>query len=597
MILKRVLVTTNRREGASPPTTVTEVGSGTVPNTVRPALIVSAVAVAAFLPVVFFGIPNGADLFNHYRFALPFYDSIRSGVFYPGWLAESNNGLGDPRFRFYPPGLYYLLVATRTLFGDWYVGSITCLILLSVLAGLGVYFWARMFFEPKLAMWAGIFFTIAPYHLNQIYQASLLSEYAACAVLPFAFAFVERVCQRRRTYDIAGLAASYALLLLTHLPLAVVGSLSMGCYAVLRLDRKTAMSTLGRLALGVFLGLVASAFFWTTMVAELPWIKGNSHQPNTYYDYRLNFVFSPTALANRNTWYANILTLALLGFFLPAIVLVRRRLKQDHSGLLAVALLFLATLLMTTPLSRPIWAIVPKLSEVQFPWRWLSITSMAGSILLAACLPLWRKKLNTLRPRDVAIVFVFVLSLGFTVNDVVRESDYLPRARFQPLLQEIRGAVSFKDWLPIWAHEFLQTEKMNGQVEAGTRVVTVNAWESQRRLFHIEAGPAGVAHVRTYFYPHWVATEGGRSFNTSPAADGTILVSVPERAADIAIEFREPPRVRVAAIVSAVGALGIVGLAIFGWRRRSRTLPAFQVDGPSGSTKLFLNPIRSEVNS
>ena len=152
MILKRVLVTTNRREGTSPPTPVTEVGSRTVPNTVRPALIVSAVAVAAFLPIVLFGIPNGADLFNHYRFALPFYDSIRSGVFYPGWLAESNNGLGDPRFRFYPPGLYYLLATTRTLFGDWYVSSIACLILLSVLAGLGVYFWARMFFEPKLAM-------------------------------------------------------------------------------------------------------------------------------------------------------------------------------------------------------------------------------------------------------------------------------------------------------------------------------------------------------------------------------------------------------------------------------------------------------------
>ncbi len=577
MILKRVLVTTNRREGSSRPTTSAKIGTRTVPNTVRPALVVSLVAVAVLLPVVFLGIPNGADLFNHYRFALPFYDSIRSGVFYPGWLAESNHGLGDPRFRFYPPGLYYLLAATRTLFGDWYVGSIVCLILLSVLAGLGLYFWARMFLEPKLAMWAGIFFTITPYHLNQIYQASLLSEYAACSVLPFAFAFVERICQRRKTYDIAGLAASYALLLLTHLPLAVVGSLSLAFYALLRLDRKSAASTLGRLGFAVFLGLVTSAFFWTTMLAELPWIKGNSQQPNSYYDYRLNFVFSPAALTNRNTWYANILTLALLGFFLPAIALVRRRPRKDHSGLFPVAALFLVTLLMATPLSRPIWAVVPKLSEVQFPWRWLSITSMAGSILLAVCLPLWRERLAHLRPRDVAVASVFLLSLGFTVNEVVRESDYLPRARFQPLLHEIRGAVSFKDWLPIWAHEFLQVERTTEPVEAGNRAVTITSWEAQRRLFHIEAGPPGVAQVRTYFYPHWLATEGGRSLNTSPAADGTLLVTVPERAVDVAVEFREPPRVRVAAIASAVGALGIVGLGILGWSRRSRTLPGVQV--------------------
>ena len=44
----------------------------------------------------------------------------------------------------------------------------------------------------------------------------------------------------------------------------------------------------------------------------------------------------------------------------------------------------LISLLMATEISRPIWAIVPKLREVQFPWRWLGITSMFASILLAS---------------------------------------------------------------------------------------------------------------------------------------------------------------------------------------------------------------------
>src|SRR5260370_23254301 len=199
------------------------------------ALVVTVVAVCALLPIIVLGLPNGADLWNHFRFALPFYDSIRSGTFYPGWLAESNNGFGDPRFRFYPPGLYYLLAATRMLSGDWYAGSIASLVLLSVLGGLGVYFWASSFFEPKIAMWAGILYTIAPYHLNEIYQASLLSEYAACSILPFAFAFVERICRKRNKYDVFGLAAAYGLLILTHLPLTVIGSLSLALYALVRI--------------------------------------------------------------------------------------------------------------------------------------------------------------------------------------------------------------------------------------------------------------------------------------------------------------------------------------------------------------------------
>jgi hypothetical protein len=133
---------------------------------------------------------------------------------------------------------------------------------------------------------------------------------------------------------------------------------------------------------------------------------------------------------------------------------------------------------------------------------------------------------------------------------------------------------------------------MNGQVEAGNRAVTINSWEPQRRLFHIEAGPSGVARVRTYFYPHWLATEGGRGLNTSAAADGTLLVNVPERDVDVAVVFSEPERVRVAAIASGVAALAILALAIFGWCR-SRSLSGLQAHDAGGSdvTKLFVSPI------
>src|SRR5437588_9661638 len=83
-------------------------------------------------------------------------------------------------------------------------------------------------------MWAGILYALAPYRLNEVYQASLLSEYAACSILPFAFAFVERICRKKSKYDVFGLAGSYGLLILTHLPLTVIGSLSLALYALVR---------------------------------------------------------------------------------------------------------------------------------------------------------------------------------------------------------------------------------------------------------------------------------------------------------------------------------------------------------------------------
>jgi hypothetical protein len=529
---------------------------------VRCAFMVAIVAVLAVLPIMIFGIPNGADLPNHLRFALPFYEALQSGHFHPGWLAESNYGLGDLRFMLYPPGLYYLLSASRMLTGEWYSASIVTFVFLSVVGGLGAYLWARSIFDPKIAMWAGILYSLAPYRLNELYQASLLSEYAACSMLPLVFAFVERVSKRKNIYDVVGLGASYALLILTNVPVAFIGSIALAIYALLRIERKTLLQTASRLALGAFLGLAASSFFWTSMLAELSWIKANAGEPNPYYDYRLNFLFSPSALTNRNTWYANILALAAIGFLLPGIAFVIRSFKRDKSNraLNAAFLLLLVTFFMATSLSKPVWAVVPKLSEVQFPWRWLSVTSLMGALLCAGSIPKWKEQVRAkLRPRDVAVALAFALSLVFIGTQIIRDCDYISRAKFASMVQEVRGAVSFKDWLPVWARDFNNVEKMSAQVDAGARPVTVTAWEPEHRTFQIGAGAEDTLRVRTYFYPHWKARAAGRSLPTTAAADGLLLISVPTQAADIELSFERPARVRLFEWVSLVAWILIIG--------------------------------------
>jgi hypothetical protein len=529
----------------------------------RNVVIVATLAIVVLLPIVIFGIPNGADLPNHLRFALPFYESIQSGHFHPGWLAESNYGLGDPRFIFYPPGLYYLLSATRMLTGEWYSASILAIVFLSITGGLGAYFWARTILTPGVAMWTGIFYALAPYRLNEVYQASLLSEYAACSILPFVFAFVERVIRRKSNYDVAGLGATYALLVLTHLPIAVIGSITLAIYALLRLEKKAIWSTIARLALGSTLGLAASSFFWTSMLAELSWIKGNGATPNPYYDYRLNFLFSPAALTNRNTWYANILALAVIGFVLPGVLFLVRSFKRDGSNraLNASLVLLLATFLMATPLSKPLWAVIPKLSEIQFPWRWLSITSLMGAMLLAVSVPKWKDELSRFRPRDLAIGLAFALSLVFIGTQIIQDCEYISRPKFQSMVQDVRGAVSFKDWLPSGARDFNNVEKMTAKADAGARQVTVSDWEPELRTLHLSAGTEDSLLVRTYFYPRWTARAEGRRLSTTATADGLLRISVPPQATDVQVAFEPPARVHVFELVTAASWILILGAA------------------------------------
>jgi hypothetical protein len=531
-------------------------------------LIVTLVGMIVLVPLVLWGFPEGADLINHYRFALPFYESIRRGDFYPGWLAESNSGFGDARFRFYPPGLYYLLAGARLLAG-WYWASILAFALLTITGGLGVYFWARNSFPTKVAMWAGIIYIISPYHLNEFYQASLLSEYAACSVLPFVFAFVERVCRRNSMFDVAGLATFYALLILTNLPLTVIGSLAILIYALFLLRRANLWASLTRMGLGFGAALAASSFYWTTVVAELPWIVTTPDDPNNYYDYRGNFLFSPAALTNRNTWYANVLALALVGFIAPAFILLKK--KTVRSGLLATAALTLISFVMATELSRPLWALVPKLREVQFPWRWLAITSIGGSILLAASIPTWKENWRKLRPLYVIPAVWFILSVVFIATQVIWDSDYKSRQQFDSLMVMIRGGQSFRQCLPVWAPDNNQIYQMKDLVEADGRKFTIDSWEPEHRIFHLEQGAGVEAKIHTFYYPLWSPTSDGHLLTTKPAEDGALVISAPPEASTIKLDFREPPRVQRMRVVSALGWLLIVALGGYGmWQVKTQ---------------------------
>src|SRR5215218_951404 len=142
-----------------------------------------AVSLAVIIPAILWGIPSNLDLTNHFRFTLPFYDALAAGDLYPGWLAESNGGYGDPSFRFYPPGLYYLLAFARFVIGNWYGATLIVFVTLSIISGLGMYFWAKAILPASTAMWASFFYALAPYHLNQLYQAMLFAEWAGSAIL------------------------------------------------------------------------------------------------------------------------------------------------------------------------------------------------------------------------------------------------------------------------------------------------------------------------------------------------------------------------------------------------------------------------------
>ena len=539
----------------------------------RPIIWLTLVGLAALLPAFIFGVPSNLDLSNHFRFALPFYEAIQQGHLYPGWLAESNAGYGDASFRFYPPGVYYLLAIARFISGYWYTATLSVITVISVTGAFGVYFWARQFLTEQVAIWAGIFYVLAPYHVNQLYQAFMLAEFAGAALLPFLLAFTERICRprvpdvlkagmRSRVADIAGLAASIAALVLTHLPLAAISLLVLPIYALLRMEKEQFWMTVGRLALAVGLGLAASACYWLTMVAELSWIRADNVKPDPSVDFRRNFVFSTFSPDNLNVWWMNLLVFASIAMFWPCVMLFRRSWQDGikTSGPRSAAIVAIVALFFATPLSRPLWSIFTPLQYVQFPWRWLIVTSVAAAVALAAAIPFWITTLrDKRRPLLLLALGTVVISLAFSGLHTVREAQFLDTARFEATLREIPGSTGVSQWWPVWVKE--PWKEMNSLVDAGSRSVSVKSWQPEKRSFQVAAGASSDVRVRTFFYPHWLATAGNQSLNVRPDADGALLISVPAGETLVSLEFREPRRVYWTAAFSILGWLTIAVLA------------------------------------
>lgn len=522
---------------------------------------VVAVSVLAMLPVLVFGIPVNRDLSNHFRFILPFYDAITSGNFYASWLAESNAGYGDPSFRFYPPGLYYPLALFRFVTGDWYVATLLTFTVVAVAGGLGIYFWARSIMPASQAMWASLIYAFAPYHLNQLYQSVLLAEWAGAAILPFVFGFAERVCANGRRRDVAGLAGCYALLVFTHLPLAVIGSLALVVYALIRMQPQRRIRTLLQFAVAALLGLCASAIFWVTTLAELSWIGMNEVHHEAGVDYRYNFLLSTFSPEYINVWWMNILALMTLLLSAPVVLLLRRSAVNERRQLRVVVLFTLFTIFMTVPLSKPIWNALRPLQETQFPWRWLSLVSMGIAILTAGALPLlFQSDKNTDRIKRLLIMGAMSVGVVFCLSHVIREAKFLSPRAFANTLAEVRGSQSINYWLPIGANP--AAAPMAVEVEATNRAVSVQSWTPESRRFSVAAGSPTEARVRTFYYPHWTARSGEQRLNTQADKDGVLLVSLPAEAVTVDLVFEEPRRTHVSSAVSLAGVLFIGMLAV-----------------------------------
>ncbi|MDQ3181924.1 MAG: 6-pyruvoyl-tetrahydropterin synthase-related protein [Acidobacteriota bacterium] len=526
------------------------------------------------MPIAFFGIPEAVDMPQHFKFAQTYYESLTTGDGFPNWAGNENFGYGDVGIRFYPPLEYYFLAVAGILVGNWYDAAWMTFVFWMVSGCLGVYFWTRCWLSKKESAVAACFYAVIPFHLNQLYISfNNYSEFAAASILTFCFAFLTRIFKRDKISDVHGLAIFYALLILTHLPLTIIGSLCLLVYALTFLRRSNFIQPFIKCVIACGIALSASAFYWVGMITEMSWLK---HVSEKFSGGRFSFnegffpFYYHAVFFSETAWIIDFAAILTFLFLTSAVVyfLFKKRGNTDDNPVKnvfqTVLPLGLFAFFMVTPLSRPIWEIITPLQKVQFPARWMTIVSMCGAVVAAASVH-YLLKGNFLKQRVWSygcLVFISTVAL-YNFIYIFHPTSFAPisREKFDNQMQELSENQSFNCWWSVWSKA--DALKIKEKISVETRQAKIISWEAEKKIFQISTGNDAKARIATFYYPLWQATVNGNPVEIEKDENGAILIPVSSEKSTVELSFQESLPVRVASILSLLTWLFLGGFLTF----------------------------------
>ncbi|HEX7821822.1 MAG TPA: 6-pyruvoyl-tetrahydropterin synthase-related protein [Sphingobium sp.] len=422
--------------------------------------LLALIALLVMLPSFLLGPGATHSVSFNYIWTSQFAAAMQHGDLYPRWLPGSFEGLGSPTFYFYPPMTYWLTGGLDALGLSTLQAINMGALLLLFVSGVTMHMWLSHRGTHPLA--GAILYMLLPYHQLDFWMRGALAEFAAFIWLPLIALAIDRLPHRR---GVLLLALSYAGLLITHMPTAMLSAffliaplIGVRAWA----DRRVILPALiaGGIAVGLAgFYLVPALTLQDAIFSQMLWTPG--YQPAAWTVWTLNFGLMPcTALGlaflawpSRSVW--------------TVIVVV--------GGLAALNLI-------------PFLWNIPPLSRAQFPWRLLGIVEFAAVTAVMARRPSFVSGGIAIAFFTQPYVRLFVVA-AVTMGHPV---DYAKMARQMP------DAV-----------EYLPAGFDIGLIGEG-RIANLKGYRNLPEGMEIDVKRAGTVSLHHAAFPIWRVTRDGR---------------------------------------------------------------------------------------
>jgi hypothetical protein len=390
-----------------------------------------------FLPVLY----QSHDLSHHLHRLAQFAIAFRDGQFPVRWLPDMMLGHGLPVFMFVSPLSYYMALIPHFL-GLGAITSYKIVMALSItLSGIAMFVFARELFSRNASLVVAVAYMFAPYRFVDVYVRGAMPESMVFVFIPLAFLFTKRIVECEQRGNLLLLSVSVAGIILTHNVTAVFIIPAVLLYGVFLVVATKNYIKILSFAFPYLAALGLSAFYWLPALIEKKYtLLEHSMYGVKFFNFRDHFVFfrqvispfwdyggSEVGLTDGMSFQLGSLYLAVsvvggvLAFYL------KDRLFRIHT------IYFLSVLgvsiFMMNWWAKPLWEILPLISLIQFPWRFLTLAVFSSACLMGTLIhviesrPEWAKRTGIM---VLALLPCFLLpSLFLDVKEGIFKTTYL----------------------------------------------------------------------------------------------------------------------------------------------------------------------------
>ena len=509
---------------------------------------------------LYHGLPHSHDIIFHLFYADRFKQALEDGLIYPRWIIDANNGYGGPHFIFYSPLSYYFSAAINFIFPSPVISMIIALWFSFFLSGLTMFSALMKQSGKAVSLLVAIGYQLIPFHIIDLYARGTYAELFAFIWFPLIISFMLRINERRNRINVIGLAISYAGLIMTHLVSGFMITFVVSIYLMYHFILKKDKQVILNIVYAIIIGFGISSIYLIPVVFERQFVHIEYLLQCTVCDYTNNFLFTQEKLYILKQFFFRVHTSVIIEvilFFILILLIVRNRIGLVPSvsrGFFII--LFMFSFLLTTPLSKPLWAIIPFFPILQFPWRWviimeISLCFLIGYTFSSESIPALTKLSFSKRIVLYIILILAVISSVMIFETPVFRKEFLTditgkkiRNYLTPTIEYIPRSVNIKKFMSEGTYEPVSFISGKGQYE-------LLDWKSAKRVIKVKAATPVELRISTFYYPGWKATMDG--IETPVRVEhltGAMIIDIPEGEHILVMTFEDTLLRNIAKFIS-----------------------------------------------